>query len=167
MASTSVVIADFQCFVDNLGGFIIKEFSLFDQAFKSSRHWIFRPPKQCKQTDKGKRTNYWLENYYHKIKWEYGEVEYEIIQDIFKFIDCKYKFVFVKGLEKKRFLLQHLYRCSVLNMEDFGCPKIDSLIINEKGSHCIVHNNCKEKCTLYRTETLSTWLKLNCIDFGN
>lgn len=161
MASVSAAIADFQCFVDCQGGYIIKEFSLLDQRFKSSRHWIFKPPKQCTQTDKSRRTNYWLENYYHNLKWEYGEVEYENMGDIFKFIDCKYEFVFVKGRDKKMFVSQQLHKCSVVNLEDFGCPKIDSLILDERGSHCIVHNYAKKKCTQYRTEALAGWINNN------
>lgn len=145
MAQTGVLIADFQCFVDSVGGYIVKELSLLDYNFQSVRHWIFKPPVQHKQCEKSRRTNYWLENYYHKIKWNDGDIEYEMIRDIFKFIDCNYKFVFVKGYEKKRFLLQNLYSCCVINLEDYDCPKLDSL--ETAGNQCIIHNTCKEKCT--------------------
>lgn len=159
MTSASVLIADFQCFVNNEGGYIVKELSIFDYTFQTMQHWMFKPPKlHYKLSCKAQRTNCWLTKCFHKIKWDDGEVEYEVIRDIFKYIDDNFRYVLVKGCQKRKFLLKNLYNCSVIDLEEYGCPKIALLPMLNDSKHCIKHNLWKEKCTQYSIQAINSWL---------
>lgn len=157
MDNNTAVILDFQSFVDNEGNYIIKELSAMDVLHFASRHWIFKPPVQTVTNDKYVRTNKWLTKHYHGLKWNDGEVPYENLFTLLSDHTRMYKYVFVKGLQKKRFLAKHIIHNNIINLEDFDCPKPDALPFVQ-GTACLRHLNSRTQCTSHRVHAFRDWM---------
>lgn len=151
------VILDFQCFVDNEGKSIIKELTVMDVARFASRHWILKPPVQAVTNDKYVKTNKWLTTNYHGLHWDEGEVPYEELFPLLTKHTCIYKYVFVKGLQKKRFLTDHIIHNNIINLEDFDCPKATALPYVH-GTACLRHSDYHSKCTNHRVHAFREWM---------
>lgn len=160
MTLNSACVVEIQCFVDNRLNYIVKELSILDLDYNSSQHWIFQPPDECDLNESSLRTNNWLNKYFHKIKWDDGDVDYDHLNVIIDRYLSKYKKILVKGLQKKRFLSH--YSENVINLEDYGCPQIRELIMpSEQGTQCLLHSTIPWVCTHFRVYALSHWMRVN------
>lgn len=82
-------------------------------------------------------TNAWLTDHHHGIPWNTPETTpYDDIERIFDDLLCAVNCVYVKGLEKKKWLEALIKNdATVVNLEDWGCPKLADL----KGVKCWKH----------------------------
>lgn len=58
---------------------------------------------------------------------------YESLQSLLSTNVCTYKFVFVKGLQKKLVFIKR-----IINLEDYGCPKLKDLLYVQRKT-CLRH----------------------------
>ena len=97
------VILYFHCFIDNDGNELVKELAVMDVIAFASSHWIFTPPADTIVSNhKHVRTNRWLTDHYHRLAWTDGDTSYEHLVPILEKYTFPFKFVFVKGLQKKK-----------------------------------------------------------------
>ena len=157
MDNNLAVILDFQCFVDNEGNSIIKELSVMDVTRFASRHWIFKPPVQAVTNAKYVKTNRWLTANYHGLQWDEGEVPYEDLLSLLTKHTHMYKYIFVKGLQKKRFLTNRIIHNKIINLEDFDCPKATALPYVQ-GTACLRHLDSCSQCTSHRVHAFREWM---------
>lgn len=103
-------IVDIQGFKRSSDLFVLKEFAYVEVDQDSeARVIIFKPPVKWKKLLKEEqRTNLWLSENHHGIKWESGWADYDdhrtIIQNNLK----GFSKILVKGLDKKKFLREIL-----------------------------------------------------------
>ena len=100
---------------------IIKELGLFIDG--SLQGFSFCPPKTLKPN---KQTT-WNTSHLHGIAWSSGKLDYEKLFAVFYDIKVMNAEVFAKGLERCR-LLATLLGQNVVNLDDYGCPKIQELV---------------------------------------
>ena len=119
------VILDFHCFVDDDGNELIKELAIMDITAFASRHWIFAPPvNTIVSNHKHMRTNRWLTEHYHRLEWTDGDTSYDHLVSILIKYTFPFNCVFVKGLQKKRFLEKCIVHFNIINLEDFSLSLI-------------------------------------------
>lgn len=158
MDENEAVILDFHCLLDDTGNSIVKELSVMDVTRFAKRHWIFKPPLYESITTKNhSTTNRWLTRHYHGLSWDEGETPYEDLLTILTKHTCGYKYVFVKGLQKKQILQQYIIHNCIKNLEDFGCPKITDLP-HYHGTVCLRHHANPNVCTDHRVYALREWM---------
>lgn len=103
------VFVDMQGFRGLDNELVIKEMAILLDG--KLHHLLFKEPfaKSLLQT-KSKRTNHWLENNFHHLKWEDGFLPYEKMAEILCGIlpNSKEKFfnIYVNGEEKQNWLVQ-------------------------------------------------------------
>lgn len=159
--SSNGAVVEFQCFVDDLNNYIVKELSIFDLKYYAGSNWIFKPPSHPVVTSaKSIRTNRWLSKNYHCVRWEEGDVSYQHLSSIFQDIDLNYKYIFVKGHQKKDFLLKFLHSCEIINLEEYKCPRVNEMQ-SIQISPCITHKDFKLMCSYYRSHILAEWVYSN------
>ena len=101
---------------------------------------------------KNKKQLFWLKKYHHQIDWEDGFIPYNQGKHIIDQELKKFKNIFVKGLEKKKWLEKH--GIHVKNIEDLGC---DIKIINlYKEPSCRQHQGV---CAVRNVFYLQEWFK--------
>ena len=158
MDENVAVIVDFHWLHDDDGNNIVKELSVMDVTRFAFRHWILKPPSYVCVTDpKQTQTNRWLTRYYHGISWYDGETPYEDLVNILAKHVCGYKYVFVKGLEKKQLIHKYIIHNCVKNLEDFDCPRI-TLLPKIHGTACLRHCDNNIMCTNHRVHALREWM---------
>lgn len=74
---------------------------------------------------KNRRTNRWLQQLYHRIPFEYGDVKYKEAERILNVLD--FQTYYVKDLKKLRYLKEILQFASVIDLESFGFPSLIQL----------------------------------------
>jgi hypothetical protein len=153
------VILDFQCFLNDEGNDVIKELSVMDVTRFVSRHWIFKPPaaNNVVTTPQYIRTNQWLSEHYHGLRWDEGETPYEDLVFVLTTYTSRYTYVFVKGLQKKQFLIKHIIHNNIINLEDYDCPKLSHLT-PVQGTVCLTHHAFRVACTCHRVNALRDWM---------
>ena len=100
---------------------VIKELGLFIES--SLQGFSICPPKAF--TPKKQTT--WNTSHLHAIAWSSGKLDYDKPFAIFYGIKEMNAEVSAKGLEKCR-LLTNLLGRNVKNSDDYGCPKIQTLV---------------------------------------
>ena len=111
MATTmEYAVVDMQGFRRSSNLFIVKEFAMFAlEADALPKVYHFLPPCTWqKLLTEEKSTNGWLELSFHGIPWHSGHIPYsDVIRIIQSSLKDIYK-IYVKGLEKKRWLSEML-----------------------------------------------------------
>lgn len=110
------LIIDVQCFKLENNKFLVKEFAGYDG--KRIFHFIFKPPfdRNC-LPPKIEQQVAWLINHHHCIDWNEGYTPAHLFPIILKNMVKDYKKIYVKGLEKARFIEQYV-ESSVVVLED-------------------------------------------------
>lgn len=92
-------VLEFHGFKDNNNTFIIKELSIVSKDMRYVS--LFRSPYDRSRVN-DTRTVSWLENNFHKIKWEEGYIDFDItlIQNMIE----SYETVYTCGIEKRKYL---------------------------------------------------------------
>lgn len=181
-SSSSSVVLDLQCFTDNHNEFIVKEACVLDVSRGTILlHHIAEPPFDQDRylTREKQRERYWLTNHYHGLEWNSGDIPYNQIMN--KLIEClsQHSVIYVKGIEKKMFVLKCLtgsdevdtkttstetiYSSSttprVIDMNDIGCNSIDSIGRTSLSKvRCNHHKSTRHCCALSNCILLRNWL---------
>jgi hypothetical protein len=93
--------------------FVIKELSIVNNWTLAADSFIFAPPYDSDV----QRTNIWLEENLHGIKWSDGDVPYSSLSSILtKYID-RCEAVFVKGKDKFKTIKQLLPTSNLIDLE--------------------------------------------------
>lgn len=122
-------ILDFQGFKTNNRDYIIKELAFISTDNQVYELHLFQPPHSFSElSDDEKRQVIWLEKRFHGLYWSSGYNLYSEIKTIFKSCNIKGT-IYVKGLEKQKFIIQLLkdFSVNVINIEDLGCPSLSIL----------------------------------------
>ena len=119
--------------------------------FDPPHDWSFLAPRY-------KCENSWLTRNYHGIHWQDGEIPYEEFQEILKSSVRGASKIYVKGLDKQKWLQNIISR--VCNIEDLDCPSLAKLHI-QKETPCSHHNLniCRNSnCAVLNAIALKRWL---------
>lgn len=157
-------ILDFQGFKSEKNEFIVKEICIVSRDEGFYELHLFLPPYPFNTlTENVRKQVIWLEKNYHGLFWNSGVKLYDELQDIFEPVGLKGK-VFVKGLEKQKFISQLLskYPVTVENLEDLGCPALDVLERNASSSilkPCHFNHEGRKHCAYKNCVGILQWLK--------
>lgn len=124
--------------------------------FQPPHDWNFLAPRY-------KCENNWLTRNYHGINWQDGEIPYEEFETVLRSALIGAREVYVKGLEKQRWLKNFLK--NVENLETLGCPSLTKLckISDEPCSNHDLQICFKSHCAARNVLALKKWL-LNFYD---
>lgn len=99
--------------------FVLKELAVASpEPLGHIDHWVFTTPLELRDGDLSYR---YVRNSHHMLDYEDGDVPYDKIPDIFRRIFSGYtKVVYVKGLEKKRWI-QHYFKgpAHIVDLDDY------------------------------------------------
>ena len=100
------------------------------------QEFLFSPPKNYKPN---KQTT-WNTNHLHSIAWSCRKFEYDKLFDVFHDINTMNAEVFVKSLEISKLVLRLLVR-NVEKVDDYGCPKVQDIIVAEEGNISLISSS--------------------------
>ena len=137
--------------------YIVKELAILDDDLKLS-HYIFAPPYSYSALSKGaKKQVSWMRHNYGSPCWNSGYIPYEHAKHIIQSELVNSGAIYVKGLEKKKWLEK--FNIFAINMEDMDCKlKIKKLY---KGPKCRQHENIESVCALRNVFNFKEWLENN------
>lgn len=150
----NAIIVDVQGFKSDENEFILKEIAIHSNSHILT--FLIKPPCPFYDLTKTERRKVcWIERN-RGIHWNEGYIPYSnhkyIIQKI-----LQGKIIFVKGVEKRLWLMQLLENSTIYNLEDKDCPsllKLHEKYAEKKVYSCYYHSNiCALKNVLY----LSKW----------
>jgi hypothetical protein len=151
----SSAILDIQCVLGVDSKYLIKEMSVIDTETWATQHWIFKHSNSTQDVN-SKRTNKWLQQHYHKLSLDFGDVEYEEIDRILN--SLKFKYIYVKGEHKQKIIIEFIPHTIVINLEEIGCPRLNQLCFDNELPCCIFHMGLNPKqCTFYKIFALRKW----------
>ncbi|GBO11296.1 hypothetical protein AVEN_245958-1 [Araneus ventricosus] len=120
-------VVDFEGLQIENGMFIIKELAFRGLENGCLGHWVILPPMEWNLLNKHQRITFsWLVRNTHKMSWDFGNVSYDKLYQIVSHLMKTYDSIFVKDLEKKKFL-EKLTGRIVQNLEESQCPKVKNL----------------------------------------
>jgi hypothetical protein len=119
MSAVSIFV-DLQGFIFN-NNFTVKEAAVL-RAGKTLSYYVFREPVPWHLLTKSEKSQAcWLKLHHHGFQWEDGYVSYNQARDfITKTIGTELPLIYVKGLEKKKWL------CKILEDDDLRIKTIDA-----------------------------------------
>ena len=136
MANT--IFVDLQGFKFNSNDFIAKEIAV---VFNSKQYinFIIKSPFSLKSlTPQKQKQAKWLTKYFHHINWNDGFISFKSVCRFLK-SNLKYSNIYVKGVEKKKWL-ENILKQKVFNIEDFGCINFRQLEMKYPNTlHCTYH----------------------------
>jgi len=154
-------ICDLQGFFDNNNQFVLKEFCICDLDGTVSYHCLFQPPYPWDSlSHKVQNTNKYCSRNLHGLNWESGVLNYDDLTKTLRSATSKYKMIFVKGLDKKKFLDDKI-DCYILDLGDcFVTQSLKSMVQPSSSPNVILcsynHNNTvvKNNCALLNCKKL-------------
>lgn len=187
---SNVVVIDLQCFKNNNNEFIVKEVCVLDvNTGKVLQHHVTQPPfDQERFLNRAKqRENYWLTKHHHGLDWNSGDIAYHDMIDRLRDCLAQCSVIYVKGPEKKSFVMSTLLPASgvddvdtstsstlpfyispslpsptVIDMSDIGCASLTSIDNNSLLSACKIrcnhHKGVRHRCALSNCTLLRSWL---------
>lgn len=166
--NNSYAVVEFHWFRDNYNNHIIKElaFASYGEQLTDWKEGVFhyQPPYNlCKLNDDKIRHVLWLTKHYHLLPWDCGSEKFSKNQ--IRNLLSKYKIVYTKGEEKRRYLSR--FHNDVRDLPHRWKKPIYNPHTNE---HCKQHRNNYGRCALtscihYR-EQIENYI-LNAIDSGD
>lgn len=153
-------VVDVQGFKKMYNIFVVKELAIapLGEDVQPIVH-LFQPPHNWHLLSaRYKSENGWLTRNYHGMNWRDGEIPYDEFEDILKSSVRGAKKIYVKGLEKVRWLENIIPK--VCNIEPLGCPSLVKL--HKKGNNCCSNHDltiCPDSnCAARNVIALKTWL---------
>lgn len=145
---------DLQGFKTNKNEFIVKEFAYSTPEY--TQVFLIKPPFPfSKLSEDEKRQTRWLEKHFG-IMWHEGYVDYrEFKRHIVNHI--KDKTIFVKGMEKIKWVKNLCLDCNVIDLGEKGVPNLQELFkycIFECAFNCVYH---KKNCALKNVLCIKKW----------
>ncbi|GBO01480.1 hypothetical protein AVEN_218218-1 [Araneus ventricosus] len=152
-------VLDFEGFQLSPGRFIVKELAVCavnDDTFRG--RWLFKSPHSYESLDRKKQNTYsWITKFLHHIEWNDGELPYDTFHCVLTVIFETFPYIYVKGLEKKKFL-EFLTGRDILNLDDFECPKVRDLPFF--GVLCpFMHGKSFQHCAVYKAKAFAKHLE--------
>lgn len=157
--NTNTVIVDVQGFKDCKNNFIIKEFALATTEYTQT--YLIKPPyTYSKLTSEERKQVNWIERN-RGIYWREGYIDYHEFKRIIKPILAK-KQVFVKGLEKVKWIKEICDDFLALDLSNKSCPNFEILhntyCENNISLNCMSHI---KQCALKNVLCLKKWCNDN------
>ena len=153
----SSAVVEFEGFQINANDYVIKELAFYAVDHGYHARWSFLPPYPWEQLSLKKRKTFsWLTRHLHGLRWNNGELAYSALEPILLSLFISFKTVFTKGLEKTKYL-ERLSGREILNLNDFGCPKIVSL--NVSNVICPSHTFSFKHCALTKAVSYGMYIK--------
>lgn len=142
--------------------FTLKELaiiSIYSEASPSM--FFFKPPYEWDCLDvKYKSQNSWLERDFHGLPWSCGTIPFEEVEWTIEDRLCKAETVYVKGEEKRDWLLKIVPKVQIIDMLDFDCPSLQTLQKTSAVSlRCDVHTIPNAICAAQNVLILQNWLQ--------
>ena len=109
--------------------YVIKEVSVYSSQYDVSRGTVvFQPPyaENILSAEQRKRNDY-VTKRIHGLKWNSGTIPYEEHGAMIRELLRDYSRVYVKGLEKLRLLLTYIPAMHIYDLEQYGCPRLETL----------------------------------------
>lgn len=151
----NVIIADIQGFKNKKNEFIIKELAL--AANGCTQVFLVKPPyPYTKLTIEERKSVAWIERN-RGIYWSQGYIDFQEFKRIIKPILVN-KTVLAKGLEKIKWLRELCVECIPIDIEEKGCPKLDSLhkqYCKNFDLCCVFHTR---QCSLKNVLCIREWI---------
>jgi len=155
-------ILDIECVLGTNSKYLIKEMSVIDTNSCATQHWLFKHSSSTVQNAKSRRVNLWLLRNYHQLSLDCGDVEYKEIERILN--SLKFDIIYVKGEEKRQIIEKFIPQIKVINMENLGCPRLNTILndYNERDFSfqpcCIYHSYLNPRnCTFNKIFALKKW----------
>lgn len=134
------LIVDFQGFKDPANNFIVKEFAVTSSDGQLLQHWFVRSPYSFSNLDlKTTRQCNWLTRNYHGIKWQDGDITIQSLHRQLLPI-LKDSIVYVKGLEKAKYLEEFFQVSQVYDVENY--PSLKNL--HSPKVRCFFHRHTED-----------------------
>lgn len=152
-------VVDVQGFKVPVNKFILKELVILplNEHVPQPYSFLFQPPCNWMEIPpKYKRINRWLDFNCHCLQWSYGQIPYKLSSVILESLFDGAKTIYVKGLQKKRWLENFVKKSTdVIDMDSMKCPTL--LKLQEK--------NCNLTPCQYHCRTRGLELKfINCAE---
>lgn len=155
-------IIDMQGFLHPVNQFVPKEVAIksledgseFCIIFQKEIDWDSLPASY-------KSTNSWLIRNYHGIAYDSGTVPFQYLEPILKAVLSKASIIYVKGIDKQKFLYKHVENCVVINLEKTDCPslkKFDNVKFCEFHKKLATASISSLECSLKNVNSLYTWM---------
>lgn len=144
------IIVDLQGFKSTYNNFICKELAVASICGSVLDHFIFATPPSLRNFSK---ENAWITANLHSLRWTDGDVPLNKIREVLDRLISENTTVYVKGLEKKRWIRQYcpqdthiedLHQLPSLRSENYGPQPSCTL----QHSHCALTNVLKLKAHL-------------------
>ncbi|KMQ81846.1 hypothetical protein RF55_25011 [Lasius niger] len=120
----SSAVLDFQGFQLSPESFIVKELEFYDIENGYHGRWSFQPPHAWEELPPKKKSTYsWVIRNIHGMSWTSGDLPYTALRSILTTLFAVHKTLYVKGLQKTKFL-QKLTDFSIVNLDEMDCPKL-------------------------------------------
>ena len=127
-------------------------------------HHIAKPP--CARdflSPNKQRESYWVTKHWHGLEWDQGDIKYNTLLDELRTCLQHRSIIYVKGLEKKKFVLQFLVKNDTMDVIDtleIGCPALNKTSEPSANTvlRCDQHKSAWHKCALANCSLLRAWL---------
>lgn len=140
---TDIALVDFQYCHGNHKSIFIKELSYMCGASIVPNNFFFRPPFNARElTVEARKTNAYCKKYVNGLDWMDGNIDYNDVEDVLKPLN-DYKYIFVVGKEKKKFLQKYLVS-TIINLEN----KMSLKSCQNYSTNCFIHLNSNFKCAI-------------------
>lgn len=154
-------IVDIQGFKRPFNEFVLKELAIVPlEADAMPSVYLFEPPHSWSFLPiKYKCENKWLIQNFHGIPWDKGLVPYEEVAEVLRNVLHEASSVYMKGLEKKRWLEKFIPN-PIINLEELGCPALQSMGSIHVNARCSNHSvlPLTDHCAVRNAVILKTWL---------
>lgn len=136
-------LIDFQYCYGNQNTIFIKELAFMGGASVVPIYYLFKPPFSYKELDKDiQDKNLFCKSVVHGINWNDGTMDYCSVGDILTPLN-EYEFIFVVGVEKKKFLAKYL-NTNIIALDMYtGLQNFPGYFTN-----CPIHKDFHYKCAL-------------------
>lgn len=162
------LIVDIQGFKQPIDEFVLKEFAVIavnDEKAAQPTTLLFAPPCAWKGLPvKYRIMNSWLERNFHGLSWDSGDLIYGKAKELIEAILKPARTVYVKGLEKKRWLTSFMDESSassIVDLETLECPSLRKLPTILPVIRCPHHSHISEfNCATENVKSLKNWLNV-------
>lgn len=149
------IFVDLQGFKSDENEFIVKEFAY--SMLEYTQVFLIKPPFPfSKLSTSEKRQTRWIQKHLG-ILWHEGFVDYREFKRLIV-NHIREKTIFVKGVEKVKWVENLCSDCTVINLEEKGAPNLSELYkrycVRECNYNCVYHN---KNCALKNVICLKKW----------
>lgn len=157
------LVMDVEGFKSSANTFIFKEVSISNVIGTTVDTYLFKPPFPWGGLQvRYKSENSWLTRNYHGLSWESGSVPYTAVSLTLQPFLQAASVIYVKGLEKRKWLQENFPKTDFINIEDIGCPSLSKLQTMqediERCPHHIKADCVARSCAEENVQLLKYWL---------